>query len=144
MRSLLQSISRNASQLKVLVLVAVGCLPLVSRLLGTPVGAFSMFERLERYRLEVSARTLGGEREVPLRTLAPHLSRSAQRIVMPAASNALGADQVPLLAAGLDDLAALVCELRPGASSARVQLTRSPLNASAFTQVVEHPCPGKQ
>lgn len=140
MQPLLRSISRNATPLKVLVLGVVVGLPLLSRLLGTPVGAFSMFERLERYHLRLYARTPAGVREVPLRTLAPHLSRAARRIVLPAQSNAIGADQVPLLAGGLDDLAVLVCKLEPGATSTRAELTRTPLDASAWTEVVDQPC----
>jgi hypothetical protein len=129
-----------AIQLKVVVLVVVLCLPLVSRSLGTPVGAFSMFERLERYRLMLFVRTAAGEREVHLRRLAPHLSHAAQRIVMPAECNAWGADQVQLLAGGLDDLAALVCQLQPEAISVRAELIRTPLRSNAWTQALEHPC----
>ena len=121
-------------------LAVVLCLPVVSRSLGTPVGAFSMFERLERYRLTLHVRTAAGERQVALKRLIPHLSQAAQRIIMPAESNALGADQVPLLAGGLPDLAVLVCRLHPGATSARVQLTRSPLRSNPWTQAVEHSC----
>ena len=137
---LLRSTRRSTTPLKVLVLVVVAGLPMISRLLRTPVGAFSMFERLERYHLRLFASTPSGEHEVRLRTLGPHLSLSAQQIVLPAENNAIGADQVPLVAGGLDDLAALVCKLEPGATSTRAQLTRTPLGSSAWTQVVDHPC----
>lgn len=94
------------------------------------VGSFTMFKRLERYHLELWLETEHGEREVPWRSLAPHLSLEAARILLPAEGFAVGADQVDLVATGLPDLARLGCALHPEARSARVQMTRDPFDSS--------------
>ncbi len=116
-------------------------LPLLARASGNVVGAFSMFEHLERYRLELSVHAAGGWRPVPVRALAPHLSRDAKRMILPAATDTVGADQVRLVSDGLDDIARLLCRLEPDATEASVRLVRAPLGArDAVTQRTERPC----
>ena len=86
-----------------------------------------MFSSIERYHLELSVSTPAGTTLVPVSSLAPHLSRDAKFVILPAGSNGFGKDQTDLLAGGLGDLGHLLCELYPAASSARVRLGRGPL-----------------
>jgi hypothetical protein len=88
-----------------------------------------MFSALERYRLIIAVRSSAGERRLPLSRLTPHLSYDARRIILPAASGGLGRDQTSLLAAGLPDLARLVCQLEADATSVRLTLLRGPVRA---------------
>jgi len=115
--------------------------PFVAQAYGTFVGAFAMFTRLERYHIAASVRTPSGEQPVALRSLAPHLSKEAKRVILPAQGYAIGADQVDLVAGGLGDIARLVCELRRDAASARVELDRGPLSQPATSRTqAELPC----
>jgi hypothetical protein len=108
---------------------------------GTFVGAFSMFTRLERYHLELAVRTASGEQPVALRSLAPHLSKEAKRVILPAQGYAIGADQVDLVAGGLDDIARLVCDLRPEATHALARLSRGSFVEHRMShEQVELPC----
>ena len=101
--------------------------PFVARSSGYPVGDWAMFSSIERYHLELSVNEPTGTTSVPVHSLAPHLSRDARFVILPAAGNGFGKDQTDLLAGGLDDLGRLLCELHPTASSARVRLGRGPL-----------------
>lgn len=103
--------------------------PFIAQALGSTVGSYTMFNRLERYRLELRAETPGGHVDMPVRSLAPHLSREARIILLPAAGFAIGADQVDVVNEGLGDLARLVCELQPTARSASAALLRESMNA---------------
>jgi hypothetical protein len=103
--------------------------PFVAQAAGSMIGSFTMFNRLERYHLELWIETARGKREIPFQSLAPHLSPEAARILLPAEGYGVGADQVDLVAAGLPDLARLGCALYPEAESARVELTRDPFDA---------------
>jgi hypothetical protein len=98
--------------------------PFLALLSGSSVGAFGMFARLERHHLEIDVVLPSGSRRFALRRLAPHLSRDARRIVLPADGYPLGADQVELLAGGLHDLGRLTCELETAATLARVRFYR--------------------
>jgi hypothetical protein len=99
--------------------------PFLARALGTMWGSFGMFQRVERYHLELTAETPRAEETVRLSELAPHLSRDARRLILPAAGHAFGSDQIELVEDGLEDLGELVCKLRPGATSIDLRLTRS-------------------
>ena len=101
--------------------------PLVAQALGETVGSFAMFSVVERYQLKLSVRTPAGERRVPLRRLAPHLSSDARRIVVSAESGGAGRDPANVLAGGLQDLLRLTCAIEPEATAARVTLLRGPL-----------------
>lgn len=108
--------------------------PFVAQASGSVVGSFTMFNRIERYHLELWLETPEGARQVRLRTLAPHLSRDAARILLPAEGFAVGADQVDLVADGLTDLARLVCSLHPEARAASVRMVRDPFDASRASE----------
>jgi hypothetical protein len=115
--------------------------PFLARASGTSVGAFGMFARLEQHHLEIEVLRPSGPERLALRRLAPHLSREARQIVLPADGYALGADQVDLLAGGLRDLGRLTCQLDPGVSAARVRFYRGPARSRALAeQRVEVPC----
>ena len=101
--------------------------PFVARLREYPVGDWAMFSSIERYHLDLSVSEPTGTTIVPVRSLAPHLSRDAKFVILPGASNGFGKDQTDLLAGGLADIGALLCELHPAASSADVRLGRGPL-----------------
>jgi hypothetical protein len=118
--------------------------PFFARACGTSVGAFSMFSRMERHHLEIELVGASGVRPLALERLRPHLSRDARQIVLPAAGYPLGADQVDLLAGGLDDLARLACELDTGATAARVRFYRGAPGATELTPMrTELPCPAR-
>lgn len=118
--------------------------PLVAHATGSVVGAFSMFGHLERYHLEVAAITPAGAKRLPLRALAPHLSRDAKQMLLPAESYAVGADQVRLVAGTLPSIATLACRLTPAATSVRVVMERAAMRGDEqLEQRVERPCGGK-
>jgi hypothetical protein len=102
--------------------------PLVSQATGSVVGSFTMFNRILRYHLELRVMQDGAERRVSVHSLAPHLSRAARPILLPAEGHAIGADQVDVVAHGLSDLARLLCELHPRAERARAILTDDPFD----------------
>jgi hypothetical protein len=99
--------------------------PFAARAAGTMWGSFGMFQRVERYHLALAVHTPRGDEPVPLASLARHLSRDARRILLPASGQAYGTDQIELVEEGLEDLAELVCELRPDATSVELRWSRS-------------------
>jgi len=101
--------------------------PFLSRALDLPIGDYAMFASIERYHLDLSVTDATGTQVVPVASLASHLSRDARFVILPAASNAFGKDQIDLLAGGLGDLTRLLCQLHPSAFSARARLGRGPL-----------------
>lgn len=109
--------------------------PWLSRAFSWPVGDFAMFSSIERYHLDLSLEIGAQSRPVQLRSLAPHLSRDARNVILPAASNAFGKDQADLLQGGLRDLAQLLCELNPQATRARARLGRGPLPSQGSRQL---------
>lgn len=104
--------------------------PFVAQATGTVVGSYTMFNRLERYHLELHKTKPGGEERVTLRSIADHLSAQAKPILLPADGYSVGADQIDLALAGLPDLALLLCALDPEATRARATLTRDPFDPS--------------
>jgi hypothetical protein len=116
--------------------------PFLARALGSGLFAFGMFTRIERYHIEVHARTAIDERKVQLRSLAPHLSHEARRILIPADGYAAGTEQIELVEGGLADVGRLVCELTPEAISVRIDLFRGPMPAprAPLARRVEVPC----
>ncbi len=104
--------------------------PFVAQATGTVVGSYTMFNRLERYHLELSKTKAGVEERVRLRAIARHLSPQAKPILLPADGYSVGADQIDLTIAGLPDLARLLCRLDPKATATRVTLTRDPFDPS--------------
>lgn len=124
--------------------------PFVARLSDFPIGDYAMFARIERYHLDLMVDEPTGSRGVPVRSLAPHLSRDARAVILPAASTGFGKDQTDLLAGGLTDLTQLLCELYPAATGARARLGRGPLppqgsrepaeRAPLVWQEVSQPC----
>jgi hypothetical protein len=108
--------------------------PLVSQASGSVVGSFTMFNRVVRYHLELQVRENGARRRVSVHSLAPHLSRAQRPILLPAEGQAIGADQVDVVAHGLGDLARLLCELHPRAEHARATLTQDPFDAQKTLQ----------
>jgi hypothetical protein len=115
--------------------------PFCARARGTGIGAFGMFARIERHHLELEVVMPSGPERFALARLAPHLSRDARQIVLPAAGYPLGADQIDLLAGGLGDLAQLACQLESRGSSARVRFYRGPAGSSELVERrVEVPC----
>ena len=103
--------------------------PLVAQASGSVVGSFTMFNRVVRYHLELRVRENGTERRVTVHSLAPHLSRAQRPILLPAEGQAIGADQVDVVAHGLSDLTQLLCHLHPQAEHARATLTQDPFDA---------------
>jgi len=101
--------------------------PFVGRALGSGPFAFAMFTRVERYHLEVRAALPGGSRRFSLSELEPHLSRDARRVVLPAQGYGFGQEQVQLLEQALPDIARLVCELEPAASTVSLRLFHAPV-----------------
>jgi hypothetical protein len=108
--------------------------PFVARAAGTMWGSFGMFQRVERYHVDITRRTAHGDEPVPLSSLAPHLSRDARRLILPAAGQAYGTDQIELVEGGLGDLGELVCQLHPGSTSILLRLTRSTAQNEALHQ----------
>lgn len=114
-------------------LLAIATLPpFVARALASPVGDFAMFSRIGCYRLELSVRDASGSVAISGAELAPHLSRDARLVILPAGGRGFGDDQADLLESGLSDLGRLLCELRPNAWSATARLGRSALGAAEF------------
>ena len=116
--------------------------PFLARAAGTMWGSFAMFQRLERYHLEIALHTRMGDERVALQTLSPHLSRDARRLIVPAAGQAYGTDQIELVELGLGDLGRLVCRLRPKATAAELVLTRSGAGEPRRREL-EVPCDGR-
>jgi hypothetical protein len=87
-----------------------------------------MFHRVVRYHLDLGVIENGVERAVSVRSLAAHLSRPQRPILLPADGQAIGADQVDVIANGLPDLARLLCHLHPGSERARARLTQDPFD----------------
>jgi len=116
--------------------------PFVAQASGSVVGSFTMFHRIVRYHLDLSVVGSDGEHRVSVRSLRPHLSPEARNIVLPADGYAVGADQVDVVAAGLPEFARLLCDLHPGALTARARLVQDPFDTGA-TRVREKelPCP---
>jgi hypothetical protein len=81
-----------------------------------------------RYHLDLEVREGGSPRAVSVRSLAPHLTRMARSILLPADGEAVGADQVDVVAHGLPDLTRLLCEAHPRAEWARARLTDDPFD----------------
>src|SRR5688572_9262998 len=102
--------------------------PLVSQASGSVVGSFTMFNRVVRYLLDLTVREDGAERRVSVHSLAPHLSRASRPILLPAEGQAIGADQVDVVAHGLADLTRLLCDLHPRAERARATLRQDPFD----------------
>jgi hypothetical protein len=107
--------------------------PFVAQAQGSVIGSYTMFHRLSRYHIELGAVGPDGERRVELRSVAPHLSREARVILLPAGGQAVGADQVEVAEAALPDLARLVCAVTPGSSFGRARLSRDPFDAALTT-----------
>jgi hypothetical protein len=127
--------------LSALVLLAVAP-PFVARAVGSGPFAFGMFTRVERYHLELHVQEAGGWRELELRELAPHLSRDAARVILPARGYGFGQEQVQLLGGALPDLARLACRLRPAARSVRLELFHAPLSVADLRRGGRAPAPG--
>jgi hypothetical protein len=114
--------------------------PLVAKALGSPVGRYSMFMRIERYHLDLFVHTKQGERAVSLDSIAPHLYRDSFGILLPARSTAVGADQVDLVEGGIGDIAELLCRLHPEAESARVRFLRGLIDEPLRIREVSRNC----
>jgi hypothetical protein len=104
--------------------------PFVAQASGSVVGSYTMFNRIERYHVELGVVLPEGERRVLLRSLAEHLTPESRPILLPADGHALGADQVDVVAETLPDLARLCCDLYPEARAARARLLRGPVDAT--------------
>ena len=104
--------------------------PFLARALGSGPLSFGMFAEVERYHLEIRAELAAGSRRLRLAELTPHLSRDAARVVLPAEGYGFGHEQVQELRAALPDLALLVCQLEPTASSVTLHLFHAPVSAS--------------
>lgn len=102
--------------------------PFVAQATHSVAGAFTMFNRILRYHLDLEVTEASRTRSVTVRSLAPHLTRMQRAILLSADGFAVGADQVDIVAHGLDDLARLLCDLYPGAERARVTLTDDPFD----------------
>jgi hypothetical protein len=115
--------------------------PFVAQAMGTFVGAGTMFTQVERYHIEIALTTSRGTEPLPLHLLAPHLSRDARIIVLPAESHGVGASQVAAVRGGLGDLARLACAVRVDASAVAVTLERDAFDGKPPTaEKVERAC----
>ena len=118
--------------------------PFVAQASGSVVGSYTMFNRIERYHVELGVVLPEGERRVLLRSVAEHLGRESRTMLLPADGYALGADQVDVVAESLPDLARLCCELYPSARGARARLLRGPADAThTREQTAELTCPSR-
>jgi len=99
--------------------------PFVAQASGSVVGSYTMFNRIERYHVELGVVLPEGERRVLLRSLAQHLTHESRPILLPADGYAMGADQVDVVAETLPALARLCCELYPAARAAHARLVRA-------------------
>ena len=116
--------------------------PFVAQASGSVVGSFTMFHHIVRYHLDLSVVGSDGERRISVRSLAPHLSREARPIVLPAEGYAVGADQVDVVATGLPEFARLLCDLHPDALRASARLVQDPFDArQTLVRSAELPCP---
>jgi hypothetical protein len=119
--------------------------PFVAQASGSVVGSYTMFNRIERYHVELGVVLPEGERRVLLHSLAEHLTHESRPILLPADGQALGADQVDVVAESLPDLARLCCELYPSARTARARLLRGPVDATRTReQTSELTCPPRR
>jgi hypothetical protein len=119
--------------------------PFVAQASGSVVGSYTMFNRIERYHVELGVVLPEGERRVLLRSLAEHLTHESRPILLPADGHALGADQVDVVAETLPDLARLCCELYPRARAARARLQRGPVDGThSRAQTSELTCPPRR
>jgi hypothetical protein len=104
-----------------------------------------MFNRIERYHVELDVVLPEGERRVLLRSIAPHLTRESRPILLLADGYTLGADQVDVVAETLPDLARLCCELYPRARAAHARLLRGPVDVThTREQTSELTCPPRR
>ncbi len=116
--------------------------PFVAQASGSVVGSYTMFNRIERYHVELGVALPEGERRGLLRSLSQHLTRESRPILLPADGYAMGADQVDVVAESLPDLARLCCELYPTARAAHARLVRGPVDAThTREQTSELRCP---
>jgi len=129
-------------ELLCVLLVMAGSSPFVARALDSGPFAFGMFTRVERYHLEVRAELATGSRRLRLSELAPHLSRGARRVVLPAEGYGFGQEQVQLLRQALPALARLVCQLEPSASRVSLRLFHAPVGADELRRRGRPPAPG--
>jgi hypothetical protein len=119
--------------------------PFVAQASGSVVGSYTMFNRIERYHVELSVVLPEGERRVLLRSLAQHLTHESRPILMPADGYAMGADQVDVVAETLPDLTRLCCELYPAAGAAHARLVRGPVDGThTREQTSELTCPPRR
>jgi hypothetical protein len=119
--------------------------PFVAQASGSVVGAYTMFNRIERYHVELSVVLPDGERRVLLRSLAQHLTHESRPILLPADGYAMGADQVDVVAETLPDLARLCCEFYPAARAAHARLVRGPVDVThTREQSAELTCPTRR
>lgn len=102
--------------------------PFVSQATHSVVGAFTMFNRVVRYHLDLEVTEAGRSRQVTVQSLAPYFTRMSRAILLPADGDAAGADQVDVVAHGLDDLARLLCDVHATAERTRVTLTDDPFD----------------
>jgi hypothetical protein len=109
-----------------LLLVLATAPPFVAQATDSVVGSFTMFDEISSYHVALSAVTDTGTRQVRLKSLARQLSPEAQAILLPADGVAIGADQVDVIAAGLGDLARLVCRVHRDARAAHAELSEGP------------------
>jgi hypothetical protein len=128
-----RSISKPPRSILLTLLVLALGAPLLAHASSSVVGAYSMFGHLERYHIEVQISGEAGKRQVSLRSLAPHLSRDAREMLLPADGNAIGADQVRLVAGGLGHIARLVCAARPDARVVHVRMHRGKMRSSVIS-----------
>lgn len=108
--------------------------PFVSQATGSVVGSFTMFHRVLRYHLDLEVTEGGRTRAVSVRSVATHMNRMARVILLPADGDAVGADQVDVVAQGLPDLTRLLCDLYPGADRARARLGDDPFDKAELRE----------
>jgi len=127
-----------------LLLVLATVPPFVSQAAGSVTGAFTMFNRIVRYHVDLRVVGSRGERSITVRELVPHLSREARAVLYFADGYTVGADQVDVIAAGLPDLARLLCELFPDAREARARLMQDQFDVTRRTErSVTLACPAR-
>jgi hypothetical protein len=128
-----------------LLLVLATVPPFVSQATHSVVGSFTMFNRVLRYHLDLEVREDGRTRPVTVRSLAPHLSRMSRAILLPADGQAVGADQVDVVANGLGDLTRLLCDVHPNAETVRARLIQDPFDAAQTSERnAERACGGSR
>ena len=118
-------------------LCAIAVSPIALSLAGSPVGGFRMFTDPVRYRIDALAELDGlPPVRIPMAALRDHLSADARRVLGGADAWTIGETNAALVADGLDDLATLVCELRPSARGARVILHRQRLSGEPLPDAI--------